>query len=211
MLKGLKFIKLFCSISLYFLSFEINAQDAYKGNFWLFSYNYNLIIEDVSQFKGFFNGNKIVWNTSPFNFSAEKRFNKGKAFVFNVGSSLYPINQMINGITIKKPEDVFYTELGFKYNLNGLIEEDNKFDPFLEVNSGVWAISNKAYPIIGAGFGFNHWFSNSFGIKANFQYRMLLTNYEVKLNDRVGINESHINPERDGLLQLGLGIIHKVN
>lgn len=167
MLQKVKSLTLVVLLIITSLSNNLKSQDFYKGNPWLFNYSLNIVIEDAEQFKSYFNGNKIVWNISPFNFCAEKRLNKGKAFLINVGSSIYPLNQKLDGRTLKKPVDVFSIESGLKFNFNYLVKEDNKFDPYIQIDAGIWTRGSKAYPSVGVGFGFNHWFSNTFGIRAN--------------------------------------------
>lgn len=194
-----------------FLSNDLKAQDFYKGNPWLFNYSLNIVIEDAEQFKTYFNGNKIVWNISPFNFCAEKRLNKGKAFLINVGSSLYPLNQQLDGRTLKKPVDVFSIESGLKFNFNYLVKEDNKFDPYIQIDAGIWTRGNKAYPSVGAGFGFNHWFSNTFGIRGNIQYKDIITAYEINLPDRRVSKSNNVKKSNEGLVVIGFGIVHIVN
>ncbi len=209
--KILKSSNLIVLCILMILSSALKAQDFYKGNPWLFNYNVNIVIEDAEQFRSYFNGKKIVWNISPFNFCAEKRLNKGKAFLINVGSSLYPLNQQIDGTTLKKPVDVFSIEGGLKFNFNYLVKEDNKFDPYIQIDAGFWTRGSKAYPSIGAGFGFNHWFSNTFGIRANIQYKDIVTAFEINLPDRRVSNSSNAKTSNEGLVVVGFGIVHIVN
>jgi hypothetical protein len=184
------------------LAFGINsksilAQDFYKGEPWLFSYNVNFVIEDAQQFRVYFNAEKIKWNFSPFNFTAEKRLKNGFGMTFMIGSNVYPEGQQISGLTIDEPLDLFNTEVGVKYNFNYLIKEDNKFDPYGIVTGGIWVKADKLLPTYGIGFGFNHWFSNYIGMTSNFQYKIL--------------KDFEDNKPDDGLVQIGFGLVHIVN
>jgi hypothetical protein len=143
------------------------------------------------------NAEKIKWNFSPFNFTAEKRLKNGFGMTFMIGSNVYPEGQQISGLTIDEPLDLFNTEVGVKYNFNYLIKEDNKFDPYGIVTGGIWVKADKLLPTYGIGFGFNHWFSNYIGMTSNFQYKIL--------------KDFEDNKPDDGLVQIGFGLVHIVN
>ncbi len=193
----IKKILTFSLLTIFIISKSL-AQDFYKGNPWILNYSLNVVIEDLGQFKGYFNNTPIVWNLSPFNFCAEKRLNYGTAVNFSINNSLYPINQQIDGQKLRKPQDVFSIETGLKFNLLQLIKESHKFDPFIEVNTGIWSVSYNTLPFIGAGFGFNYWFSNTIGLRANFQQKFILAS-------------EHTKSANNGLQLIGLGILHIVN
>ncbi len=198
MLKVNKFVSPFIFLLFLLLNNNLKAQEFYKGNPWLFNYNLNILIEDAEQFRSYFNGTQVKWNISPFNFSAEKRMKRGTAIVFNIGSNLYPINQQIDGLTLIKPVDIFYFETGYKYNLNYVVKEDNKFDPYFEIDAGLWVKNNEIQPSLGVGFGFNHWFTNNIGLRSNFQYKFLYDPNYAKASNRT-------------LTSISLGIVHIVN
>ena len=103
-------------------SFTCSAQDIYKGKPWLVGYGGNLIIEDGNQFSRYTKGEKIIWNISPFAFFAEKRLAKGFAIQGVIGSNIYATNQKMDGLSLKVPKDVVYTDFFGKANLNSFLK-----------------------------------------------------------------------------------------
>ena len=167
-------------VLIYAIGFAINlnAQNIYKGNPWIFSFGGNLIIEDGSQFKGYIENKPILWNLSPLTLGVEKRLKKGFAINSILGTNIYVEKQKIANETLKKSSDVVFVELNGKYNINSFLKDTTYFDPFIGAGFGYIFKNGQNTCSLNLCFGFNYWITNKFAINTTSSYKFGLKSFD---------------------------------
>ena len=204
----MKFIK---SISLLlFLSFwavSMNAQkvgaqvnENYEKN-WSFGAGFNVVDDSGQVIGGIANPSKY-WNfSSPFYLSAEYYLNNEFSFMAMMSINGYKAGKQIdNAIVIEGEEASYFAfDVNAKYSFRDIMRT-YKFDPYLMLGFGVQNISDyktlfeeygestiRDIPAASAftinfGFGFNYWFSQTWGMNMNFAGKWNTgTNFDTNL------------------------------
>ncbi len=155
------------------------------SNKWIITAGVNAVdIRDTNSFgkslNDYANPRGINFGGIPFKVTVERSLNK--AFSMQIGASM---NKITKGYGWKEgyaETDMIFLGLDgkLKYDLNDLLGETGMFDPFIETGFGVAEYDHHAMVNLKAGWGFNLWFADNFGLNFNSSYNH---NFEKSGND----------------------------
>lgn len=148
------------------------AQDIYKKKPYLISYGVNIIFEDRNQFENYLKNEPVLWNISPITFGLEKRIRNDFAIIGIAGTNVYQEKQKINGITLKNSKEVYFLEIGAKFNFIPLLKYKTNIDPYLTATTGYINRGEASELNLNFGLGTNYWFNSKFGLNFNATYRI---------------------------------------
>lgn len=170
----MKYTLKFCGIILLLTVFikVSNAQDIYKNKPFLISYGVNVIFEDRNQFENYVKNEPVLWNISPITFGLEKRIREDFAILGIAGTNVYKEKQKINGITLTNSQDVYFIEVGGKFNVIPILKYKTKIDPYISATTGYINRGAANEINLNIGFGTNYWFNSKFGLNFNGTYRI---------------------------------------
>ena len=176
----------FWAVSVNAQRYSTSPRENYQND-WSFGAGINLV-DDSGKPIGGISDPDLYWNFSrPFYVSAEYYLNNKFSFMTMVSFNAYNEGKQIDEAILLPGEkaDYFAIDLVAKYSLRDLLQT-YKFDPYVSLGFGVASIGSfKAlhydngvetlrdveaktnFNIVG-GFGFNYWFSHTWGLNMNF-------------------------------------------
>lgn len=163
-------------ILIMFCTLSIVAQNEKNQKGWRFSLGYNMTDSRVPSgvgglLKDYFDGFN-GWNSYalPTNITAELTLNE--RWGIQVGGSYAEIKKNFSyqeGQALL--DEPFYAfDVKAKYDLNNLIGNTKRFDPYLSAGMGLSSIDYTSDFKINAGYGFYYWFNETWGLKWESSY-----------------------------------------
>ncbi|GEM_PF-433590 len=169
------FTKKFLFVALIFSYITFNGQEGVKYP-WQFSFGFNAVdVRTPQHWKAFIkdwgNGNPQDLNVYglPIRFAATK--NLTDAFSVQTSLSLNKIKKGYNYHTGNALTDdsFFYLDLKAKYDINNLVGQTGKFDPYAGLGVG-YSIMNKSDFKLNGALGLNYWLTELWGVNMETSY-----------------------------------------
>ena len=148
---------------------ELTAKDSIVSSSWVLGIGYNIVDDSATPFGDDFMNIKDTWNALPYPSSISiGRYFKNGLGIRAVGSyNKYKVGKRVDGEINTAERDYFAIDGMVTYDLNKIVGETAWFDPFLQVGAGYSDIGSVGRATANAGFGFNTWFSDKWGLNFN--------------------------------------------
>lgn len=148
---------------------KITSKDSILQSSWIIGVGYNVVDDSATPFGQDFLDIKNTWNIVPYPATISVgRFFKNGLGVEAVGSyNRYKTGKIIDGEVNAAPRNYYAIDGRLSYDLNRLIGETAWFDPYLSVGAGYSSIGSIGRTTGNAGFGFNTWFNDKWGLNFN--------------------------------------------
>ncbi len=150
-------------------SLQITSKDSIVKSSWVLGLGFNIVDDTATPFGDTFLDIKDTWNAVPY----PSRISIGRYFKNGLGIEAigtynkYKVGKVIDGAINTVPRDYYAIDGKISYDLNKLIGETNWFDPYLHVGAGYSSIGEVGRSTANAGFGFNTWFNDQWGLNFN--------------------------------------------
>jgi OOP family OmpA-OmpF porin len=150
-------------------SMELTAKDSIVKSSWVLGLGINIVDDTASPFNGNILDIKDSWNAAPYpsSISIARNFSNGLG-IKAVGSyNKYKVGKLIDGQINMAERDYYAIDGMVSYDLNKLFGETGWFDPFLQAGAGYSSIGDIGRTTGNAGFGFNTWLNDNWGLNFN--------------------------------------------
>ena len=145
---------------------QLNAKDSVVTSSWVLGVGYNIVDDSATPVGDDLFSIKDTWNALPYPSSISiGRFFKNGLGIKAVGSyNKYDVGKKVDGAINTVERDYYAIDGMISYDLNKIIGETGWFDPFLQVGAGYSDIGSVGRATGNAGFGFNTWFNDRWGL-----------------------------------------------
>jgi outer membrane protein OmpA-like peptidoglycan-associated protein len=168
--QGLALLILIGSFSLFAQeTTPLTSKDSIVQSSWVLGIGMNIVDDSATPFGRDFLKMKQTWNVAPYPSRLSiGRFFKNGIGVEAIGSyNSYKEGKKVDGV-INPARRTYYAFDGkISYDLNQLIGETAWFDPYLHIGAGYSSIGSLGRATANAGFGFNTWFNDRWGLNFN--------------------------------------------
>ncbi len=150
-------------------SMELTAKDSLVKSSWVAGIGINIVDDSATPFGDNFLNFKDTWNTVPYpsSLSIARNFSNGLGLKAVGSYNKYKVGKLIDGRINMAERDYYAIDGMVSYDLNKLFGETGWFDPFLQAGAGYSSIGDIGRTTGNAGFGFNTWFSDTWGLNFN--------------------------------------------
>ncbi|ALM06773.1 membrane protein [Sediminicola sp. YIK13] len=150
-------------------SMELTAKDSIVKSSWVVGLGINIVDDTSSPYGGNLLDIKDSWNTVPYpsSVSIARNFSNGLGLKAVGSYNKYKVGKLIDGAINMAERDYYAIDGMVSYDLNKLFGETGWFDPFLQAGAGYSSIGDIGRTTGNAGFGFNTWFSDTWGLNFN--------------------------------------------
>jgi OOP family OmpA-OmpF porin len=148
---------------------QLTSKDSIVKSSWVVGLGINIVEDTATPFGDTFLKIKDTWNTVPYpsSLSIGRYFSSGIG-IKAVGSyNKYKEGKIIDGEVNLEERNYYAIDGMLSYDLNKLLGETGWFDPFLQAGAGYSSIGDVGRTLGNAGFGFNTWFNDSWGLNFN--------------------------------------------
>ena len=148
---------------------QLTSKDSIVGSSWVVGLGMNIVDDSATPFGGDVLNIKETWHAVPY----PSRISLGRFFGSGLGVEAigtynkYKTGKIVDGTINTSPRDYYAIDGKISYDLNKLIGETGWFDPYLHLGAGYSSIGNLGRYTANAGFGFNTWFSDHWGLNFN--------------------------------------------
>ncbi len=148
---------------------QLTAKDSVVLSSWVIGLGYNIVDDSATPFGQDFMNIKDTWNMLPY----PARVSIGRFFKSGIGleaigtANRYKVGKKVDGNIIDSPRNYYAIDGKISYDLNKLIGHTGWFDPYLHVGAGYSSIGGVGRSTANAGFGFNTWLSDKWGLNFN--------------------------------------------
>ena len=148
---------------------KLTAKDSVVLSSWVIGLGYNIVDDSATPFGNDFMNIKDTWNMLPY----PARVSVGRFFKNGIGIEAigtlnrYKSGKKVDGNFITSPRNYYAIDGKISYDLNKLIGQTSWFDPYLHVGAGYSSIGGIGRSTANAGFGFNTWFNDTWGLNFN--------------------------------------------
>lgn len=161
-----------CAFSFYYSSAQelhLSSKDSVVTSSWVLGLGYNIVDDSATPFGGDFLNINETWNALPYpsSISIGKTFKNGLGIKAIGSYNKYDIGKKIDGSINLEERDYYALDGMISYDLNKILGETGWFDPFLHLGAGYSDIGSLGRATANAGFGFNTWFSDRWGLNFN--------------------------------------------
>jgi OOP family OmpA-OmpF porin len=150
-------------------SMELTAKDSIVKSSWVLGLGINIVDDTASPFSGNILDIKDSWNAAPYpsSISIARNFSNGVGLKAVGSYNKYKAGKLIDGQINMVERDYYAIDGMVSYDLNKLFGETGWFDPFLQAGAGYSSIGDTGRTTGNAGFGFNTWFNDNWGLNFN--------------------------------------------
>jgi len=165
-------ITFLCAISFNYGSaqeLQLTAKDSVVSSSWVLGLGYNIVDDSATPFGGDFLNIKETWHALPYpsSISVGRTFKNGIGVKAMGSYNKYDIGKKVDGSINLVERDYYAIDGMISYDLNKIFGETGWFDPFLHVGAGYSDIGSAGRTTANAGFGFNTWFNDRWGLNFN--------------------------------------------
>lgn len=148
---------------------QLTFKDSLVTNSWVLGLGYNIVDDSATPFGDDILNIKDTWNALPYPSSISiGRFFRNGIGLRAIGSyNKYEIGKKVDGAINLVNRDYYAIDGMISYDLNKIIGETAWFDPFLQMGAGYSDIGSLGRATANAGFGFNIWFNDRWGLNLN--------------------------------------------
>ncbi|WP_430969159.1 OmpA family protein [Spongiimicrobium sp. 2-473A-2-J] len=146
-----------------------STRDSIVKSAWTVGLGFNAVDDSATPFGRTFLDIKSTWNIVPFPsvLSLGRTFNNGFGLVLIGSYNRYKTGKIVDGAINAAPRNYYAIDGKINYDLNRLVGETAWFDPYLSVGGGYSKIGTLGRATANAGFGFNIWFTDRWGLNLN--------------------------------------------
>jgi outer membrane protein OmpA-like peptidoglycan-associated protein len=150
-------------------SMELTAKDSIVKSSWVAGLGINVVDDTASPFGGNILDIKDSWNAVPYpsSLSIARNFSNGLGLKAVGSYNKYKVGKLIDGQINLAERDYYAIDGMVSYDLNKVFGETGWFDPFLQAGAGYSSIGDIGRTTGNAGFGFNTWFNDTWGLNLN--------------------------------------------
>jgi OOP family OmpA-OmpF porin len=150
-------------------SMELTAKDSIVKSSWVAGLGINIVEDTATPFGDTFLKIKDTWNTVPYpsSISIARNFSNGLGIKALGSYNKYKVGKLIDGQINMAERDYYAIDGMVSYDLNKIFGETGWFDPFLQAGAGYSSIGDIGRTTGNAGFGFNTWFNDTWGLNFN--------------------------------------------
>jgi outer membrane protein OmpA-like peptidoglycan-associated protein len=150
-------------------SMELTAKDSIVKSSWVAGLGINVVDDTASPFGGNILDIKDSWNAVPYpsSLSIARNFSNGLGLKAVGSYNKYKVGKLIDGQINLAERDYYAVDGMVSYDLNKVLGETGWFDPFLQAGAGYSSIGDIGRTTGNAGFGFNTWFNDTWGLNFN--------------------------------------------
>lgn len=148
---------------------QLTSKDSIVLSSWVVGLGINIVDDTATPFGEQFLNIDDTWNMVPY----PSRVSIGRFFKSGIGLEAigtynnYKVGKLIDGKINQAPRDYFAIDGKISYDMNKLIGQTGWFDPYVHVGAGYSSIGGLGRSTANAGFGFNTWFSDTWGLNFN--------------------------------------------
>ena len=147
----------------------LTPKDSVVTNSWVVGIGMNVVDDSATPFGWDFIKIKESWNSVPY----PSRISVGRFLGNGIGIEAigtynrYKAGKLVDGSINPALREYFAIDGKISYDLNKLVGETGWFDPYLHTGAGYSSIGNLGRATANAGFGFNTWFNEKWGLNFN--------------------------------------------
>lgn len=148
---------------------ELTARDSIVVSSWTVGAGYNIVDDSATPFGRDFLDIKDTWHmvSYPATLSIGRTFKSGLTFEAIGSYNRYKTGKIVDGAVNTSPRNYYALDGKLNYDLNKLVGETAWFDPYISVGTGYSRIGGVGRATANAGFGFNTWFNDRWGLSFN--------------------------------------------
>ncbi|MEM9143329.1 MAG: OmpA family protein [Bacteroidota bacterium] len=147
----------------------LTSKDSTVVSAWVIGLGINIVDDSATPFGDDFLNVEDTWHAVPY----PSRVSIGRFFKSGLGLEAigtynrYKPGKIVNGVVNTELREYFAIDGKISYDLNKLIGHTGWFDPYVHVGGGYTSIGGDGLATGNAGFGFNTWFSDRWGLNLN--------------------------------------------
>ncbi len=148
---------------------QLTSKDSVVVSSWVVGLGLNIVDDSATPFGEDFLDIKDTWHTVPY----PSRISIGRFFRNGIGIEAigtynrYKEGKIVDGAINNSLREYFAIDGKISYDLNKIIGETGWFDPYLHFGAGYSSIGSLGRSTANAGFGFNTWFNDRWGLNFN--------------------------------------------
>ncbi|MEA1787392.1 OmpA family protein [Arenibacter sp. GZD96] len=144
----------------------LTAKDSIVTSYWFFGLGINIVDDSATPFGRDFLNIDDTWNMVPYpsSVSVGRAFKNGLRATVIGSYTEYRVGKKIDGRINETERDYVAIDGMLSYDLNKIIGETGWFDPFIQIGAGYTSIGSIGRTTANAGFGFNTWFNDRWGL-----------------------------------------------
>ncbi|WP_299534777.1 OmpA family protein [Ulvibacterium sp.] len=148
---------------------ELTSKDSVVVSSWVVGLGINIVDDSATPFGEGILDIGDTWHTVPY----PSRISIGRFFRNGIGVEAigtynrYKEGKIVDGAINNSLREYFAIDGKISYDVNKIIGETGWFDPYLHVGVGYSSIGSVGRSTANAGFGFNTWFSDRWGLNFN--------------------------------------------
>jgi OOP family OmpA-OmpF porin len=148
---------------------QLTSKDSIVSSSWHFGLGYTFIDDSATPFGRDFLAIKETWNALPYptRMAIGRSFSNGFGVEAAASYNRYKIGKKVDGEINLAERDYYAFDGLLKYDLNMLFEETSWFDPYVQAGLGYSNIGSLGRATANGGFGFNTWFTDTWGLNFN--------------------------------------------
>ena len=148
---------------------NLTSKDSIVSSAWVLGLGMNIVDDSATPFGENILDIKDTWHAVPY----PSRISIGRYFKSGLGIEAigtynkYKTGKIVDGAINTSPKEYYAIDGKISYDINKLVGETGWFDPYLHVGAGYSSIGNLGRSTTNAGFGFNTWFNDRWGLNFN--------------------------------------------
>ncbi len=148
---------------------QLTSKDSIVISAWTVGLGYNFVDDSATPFGQYFLNMKETWHGLPYpsSVSIGRSFKNGLGLKVVGSYNKYKVGKLVDGQINTIPRNYYAFDGMISYDINKLIGETGWFDPFLQVGAGYTSIGGVKRSTANAGFGFNIWLNDQWGLDFN--------------------------------------------
>lgn len=148
---------------------QLTSKDSVIVSSWVVGLGLNIVDDSATPFGEDFLDIKDTWHTVPYpsRLSIGRFFRNGFGIEAIGTYNRYKEGKIVDGAINSSLREYFAIDGKISYDLNKIIGETGWFDPYLHVGAGYSSIGSIGRSTANAGFGFNTWFNDRWGLNFN--------------------------------------------
>lgn len=147
----------------------LTPKDSTVTGSWVLGVGVNIVDDSATPFGSDFLRIEETWNMVPY----PSRLSLGKFFSNGLGVEAigtynrYKVGKVVDGQVNDNLREYFAFDGKVSYDLNKIVGETAWFDPYIHAGGGYSSIGGLGRMTFNTGFGFNTWFSDTWGVNLN--------------------------------------------
>lgn len=147
----------------------LTPKDSTVTSSWVVGLGINVVDDSATPFGRDFIKVKESWNMVPYpsRISVGRFLKNGLGVEAIATYNRYKEGKLVDGRTNAELLEYYAIDGQLSYDLNKLVGETGRFDPYINSGAGYSSIGSEGRVTANAGFGFNTWFNDKWGLNFN--------------------------------------------